>query len=321
MRIALLVYPDCVASTALGMFDILTHAQRLAPSGPADSARFSVELVAVGPEPVVTVGASRITCRTLLETCADADLILVPPLAGAPDAVLARHPALPGWLRAQHRRGATLSSSCTGVFWLAAAGLLDGREATTSWFSAEAFRARFPHVRLRADRLLVDGGSVITGGGTLAFANLCVYLIEKYLGKRLANQSANVFLVDKGKCSQLPYHRFAAPYAHDDPQIGQAQAYIEDRADAKLTVQEVASASAMSERSFIRRFKAATGHTPSEYIQLVKVEQAKGLLEEGSRSVKEISFGTGYDDLPYFRTLFKRHTGLTPVAYRRLFSF
>ena len=280
----------------------------------------SVGMVAVGPSREVIVQESLITCQTVLNTCPSADLILIPPMVGRTETVLAKHTDLFAWLREQHKRGATLSSSCTGVFLLAATGLLDGREATTSWFSADGFRAMFPRVQLRADRLLVDSGTLITGGSTLAFATLCIYLVEKQYGKRIANQCANVFLVDKGKQSQQPYYRFVVPKTHQDTQIGKAQTYIETHASDKLTVQEVSAACALSERSFIRRFKAATGRTPSEYIQLVKVEQAKLMLEEGGQSVKEISFGIGYDDLTYFRSLFKRHTGLTPVDYRRQFA-
>ena len=190
-----------------------------------------------------------------------------------------------------------------------------------SWFAAEAFRAHFPRVRVKDERLLIDNGRVVTSGASTSFINLCVYLIEKHYGPSLGNYCAKLFLVNKGAQSQRAYAIFSHQKTHQDEAIREAQDFIEDHITEKLTVRQVLKEVSLSERSFIRRFKSATGVAPLEYIQRTKVEYAKRQLEEESTSVKEISYSTGYADINYFRSTFKRYTGLTPLAYRRQYSF
>jgi transcriptional regulator GlxA family with amidase domain len=214
-----------------------------------------------------------------------------------------------------------LSSTCSGVFFLAATGYLDGQEATTSWFSASQFRKLFPQVKLMDEKIIVDNGKIVTGGATLSFQNLCIYLIEKYYGVEIGNYAAKMFLVDKGKHNQMTYSIFSDQKNHNDDTIADIQTFIEQNAAKKLIVSELAEKALLAERTFIRRFKTATGNTPSEYIQRVKIELAKKLLENDKSAIKEICYETGYEDQSYFRNVFKKYAGLTPVEYKRQFTF
>ncbi len=325
MNVLIPVFPESVPATYIGMMDMLNYAavfnQRLNPDYKG-APPFVVSLVNLGADKRVVHGPIGIDTHYTLENCpTDTDLIIVPAAVGYMPVLVKQYPQLVGWLKSEAERGVTLSSTCTGTFFIAATGLLDGKEVTTSWFAADDFRVSYPNIALHDEKLIVDNGHNITSGATLSYMNLAIYLIEKYHSKELASFCAKFFLVDKGKDSQLPYSIFNSQKQHHDQDILKAQQMIEQDTQERINITELSSAVAMSERSFLRRFKQATGNTPSEYIQRVKVEQAKALLESQSLSVKEIGFQIGYDDLSHFRQTFKRYTGLTPTDYKARFSF
>lgn len=282
---------------------------------------FSVKLVSLEADKAVTTNGFTITCDALLDATTSADLIIVPAITGDLPTLLAKHGLFIDWLKQHYERGAMLCSTCNGVFFLAATGFLDGQEATTSWFSSPAFRLMFPAVKLIDEKIIVDNGRTITGGATLSFQNLCIYLMEKYYGRQIGTFAAKLFLVEKGKSSQLTYAMFNAQKSHQDDEIRQIQTWIETKVAEKLVVSELSNRVALTERTFIRRFKNATGNTPSEYIQRVKVELAKELLEDNRLAVKEVCYEIGYEDQSYFRTIFKKYTGLTPADYKKQFTF
>jgi len=286
-----------------------------------DAQIFEVVLMSVGNEPSVVSCGFPITCSTSVSQNPKADIILLSAMVGDLPAILDQNKELINWLKVQHKKGVALVSTCTGSFFLAATGLLNGKEATTSWFSSHQFKTVFPEVILLDEKIIVDNGNIVTGGATLSFTNLRIYLIEKYFGKEMGSYCAKMFLVDKGKSSQQSYAVFTTQKIHQDTEIRQAQEWIEGMPKEKVVVSQIADRLAMSERNFIRRFKAATGNTPSEYIQRIKVEQARQWLEAGKENIKKISYKTGYEDLNHFRGIFKRYTGLTPVEYRKLFVF
>ncbi len=322
MNVVIPVFKDCVSGSVVGMMDLLVKSNVLQQQlGPERGRTFEVELMAVGESLTIDNNGFPITCHRRLSQNPPAGLVIVPASDGDLPLLLAQHAALIAWLQRQHAAGAVVCSTCTGAFFVAAAGLLDGQPATTSWFAVEAFRRLFPTVILHDERIIVDNGRVITGGATLSFQNLCVYLIERFYGKALSSYVAKLFLVEKGKSSQLTFAMFNGQKTHADTEILRIQEFIEKHATEKLVVTALSQQAAMAERTFIRRFKAATGNTPSEYIQRVKVESAKNRLEEDRESIKEIGYRTGYEDLNYFRDVFRKYTGLSPAEYRKQFSF
>ena len=324
MKVVIPVFNNSVSVTVVGIMEILQQSQYLYHQLYPDKGNlnlFDVQLMSTEDSKVVDNSGFLITCHTHISEVQGVDMIFIPGTHGDILSLLAQHTHLIGWIKMQYLRGATVCSTCTGAFFLAAAGILDGKEATTSWFAAEAFRKRFPQVKLCDEKMIVDYDRIISGGATTSFINLCVYLIEKYYGKQMGNYCAKNFMVDKGKLTQKSYTIFSKHKNHQDAETIQAQEFIESKLEEKVTVARVCEQVMMSERSFVRRFKSATGNLPLEYIQRVKVEYAKQLLEEGDNSIKEISYNTGYEDINHFRSIFKRYTGVTPSAYKRMYSF
>jgi len=249
------------------------------------------------------------------------DLIIVPSIDEELDSSLRKNQPYVDWVRESFRRGAHVSSLCTGAFVLGAAGVLDGRRATTHWFFASEFRRRFPRVDLQEQRMVVDEGDIVTCGGATTFLNLVLYLIEKYFSHDLAVHASKIFLIDMDRSSQLPFRVQSFSASHGDGPVAEIQAFLSEHFNQQLALEAVARRAGMSVRNFSRRFKDATGEAFSTYLQKVRVENAKRLLETTHSSASEIMYRVGYNDERSFRRLFKQQTGLAPKHYRNKFKF
>jgi transcriptional regulator GlxA family with amidase domain len=224
------------------------------------------------------------------------------------------------WLRTRHSEGALLCSVCVGAFILAETGLLAGRPATTHWALREAFTARFPDVALDTDRLLVDDGDIVTAGGLMAWVDLGLHLVERFLGPVTTLATARYFLIDPGGREQRFYQTFAPTLTHGDASILRAQHHLQAKSAAKVTVPEMAARAGLGERTFQRRFQRATGLKPTEYLQHVRVAKSRVLLERSVDAVDAIAWSVGYEDSGAFRKIFFRVMGLSPAEYRRRFG-
>jgi transcriptional regulator GlxA family with amidase domain len=207
-------------------------------------------------------------------------------------------------------------SACTGAFALAEAGLLDGRAATTHWAFQGLLAQRCPRVRLAPHAVIVDQGRIVTAGGATSFVNLVLFLVERLLGQDVARAASRMFLVDPNKAPQGAYAMFSTQKTHGDEQILRAQVIVEGELAQAPAVEELARRVALSPRTFVRRFRSATGNTPRDYIQRVRVEAAKRALERGDDTVGRVAASVGYGDVVAFRKVFVRLTGLTPAEYR-----
>lgn len=224
------------------------------------------------------------------------------------------------WLLDRHAHGAVLASNCAGAFALAATGLLARRPATTHWFFAEAFRTRFPDVRLEIDRMVIDDGDIVTAGGLMAWTDLGLRIVERLLGPSVMMETARFLLIDPSGREQKNYASFAPKLTHGDEAVLKVQHWLQTRGPGAIAVAEMAGEAGMEERTFQRRFKAATGMTPVEYVQHLRVGKARELLEFTKRTVEQIAWSVGYEDAAAFRKLFHRTTGLSPHEYRQRFS-
>lgn len=224
------------------------------------------------------------------------------------------------WLLDRHAQGAVLASNCGGAFALAATGLLAGRPATTHWYFAEEFRARFPDVRMEADRMVVDDGDIVTAGGLMAWTDLGLRIVERLLGPTVMMETARFLLIDPSGREQKNYASFAPKLSHGDEAILKVQHWLQARGAGPVSVAEMAGEAGMEERTFQRRFKGATGMTPVEYVQHLRVGKARELLEFTKRTVDQIAWSVGYEDAAAFRKLFHRLIGLSPNEYRQRFS-
>lgn len=246
------------------------------------------------------------------------DLIIIPSISHPKgfSHLIADNSELIEWIKKQYKEGAEIASICTGAFLLAATGLLNNKTCSTHWQAENEFRALFPNIDLQTDRLLIAGQGIYTNGGAFSFLNLVLLLVEKHFDRQTAIYCSKVFQIDFSRDLQSPFAIFQPQRNHDDELISRAQSYIEQNIREKISFEELASKLAVSRRNFDRRFIKATGITPVEYMQRVKIEFAKSLLERGRKSVFEIMYEVGYNDERAFKDLFKKKTGLSPSDYK-----
>ena len=248
------------------------------------------------------------------------DLVVVPGLDDDLVPSFTRNRSWVPWIAKWHAAGARIATSCTGAFLAADAGVLDGKEATTHWIAADAFRRHFPRVLLAPERMIVDAGDVISSGGATTFLTLVIYLTERYGSHDRAVLAAKVMLVDGERRSQLPYVALGPARDHADQLIHRVQSFMEAHLAAGVSVEELAAHASVSTRTLNRRFKAATGQTPRGYLQQVRIQAAKRLLETTTDPVDELRARVGYGDPTAFRRAFTQATGLGPRQYRQKYG-
>jgi len=224
------------------------------------------------------------------------------------------------WIKKQHKAGAEVASICSGAFMLASSGLLDGRKCSTHWVHADAFRKQFPQVDLQADQLITDEKGIYTNGGAYSFLNLMVFLVEKYYDRQTAIYCSKIFQIEMDRNSQSAFAIFTGQKLHGDEMVEKAQTYIESKLHEKISIEELSSRYAIGRRNFDRRFIKATGNTPVEYAQRVKIESAKKALETSRKTVNEVMYEVGYSDVKAFREVFRKITGMSPLDYRSKYN-
>jgi transcriptional regulator GlxA family with amidase domain len=281
---------------------------------------FKTELVGLAGETCQTNGLFTVNPTKLIHQVKKTDLIIIPAIHGDQEKAYSDNLEFVPWIRKQYKNGAEIASLCVGAFFLAATGLLDGKQCATHWIHAANFKKQFPGVHLVDDKILTDDKGIYTSGGAYSYLNLLLYLIEKYTGREMAILISKTFMIDIDKSSQSPFIIFQGQREHEDLPVRKAQEFIEKNFSKKLSVEFLASKFALSRRSLERRFKKATSNTISEYIQRVKIEAAKKELETGGKNVNEVMYLVGYNDTKAFRNTFKKFTGLSPVKYRGRFQ-
>ncbi len=281
---------------------------------------FEVQLVGISKEASQRNGSFKITPDVLMKDLKKTDLIIIPAIHGDQEKVMEQNKDFVPWIIQQYKAGAEIVSFCIATFFLAGTGLLNGKQCATHWGYANKFKKMFPDAKLVDDKIMTEDDGIYTSGGAYSFLNLNLYLVEKFAGRDMAILISKAFMIDIDRYSQSPFIIFQGQKAHEDETVKKAQAYIEDNFKEKITVDELAHEVALGRRSLERRFKHATSNTVTEYIQRVKVEAAKKSLESTSENVNEVMYNVGYADAKAFRTIFKRITGLSPVAYRNKYN-
>lgn len=281
---------------------------------------FNVQLVGLSRECPQRNGMFSIAPDCLIEEVKKTDLIIIPAMHGDLGSAIELNKAFMPWLVAQYKAGAEVAAFCIGTFFLAATGLLNGKQAATHWVAANEFRQMFPEVTLVDDKIMTEEDGIYTSGGAYSFLNLLLYLVEKYAGRQMAILISKAFMIDIDKVSQSPFIMFKGQKSHADEPIKNAQEFIETNFQEKITVDQLAHMFALGRRNMERRFKKATSNTVIEYVQRVKVEAAKKQLEEGQKNINEVMYEVGYSDAKAFRTTFKKITGLSPVEYKNKYN-
>jgi transcriptional regulator GlxA family with amidase domain len=319
--ITIVAVDTSVASTFTGPMDVFVLSGVLwnGISGVSPDPDFTVRLVTKDGRPVKCLNGIALTPNGSMHDVDKTDLVMVSAITGDISKALEANREVIPWLKNMHGKGAWIASVCTGAFILAETGLLDGKTATTHWGFVRQFRKRYPRVKCRHDALITDEGDLFCSGGSNSCIDLSLYLVEKFCDRATAIRCAKAMVYDLGRSSQAPYAVLTARRTHRDSRIHDAQNWIEEHYADRLSIPVLAEKAAMSERTFQRRFRGATGETPSAFLQKVRIEAARDLLETGDKSFEEITYAVGYEDPGSFRKVFLKQTGLRPRAYQRLY--
>ena len=320
MKQVTVLVPDCHVNlnSVAGAYEILSRANQFW-QGAGNRSRLVVQVAGNVPEVKMEDGYFTIH-PAALSKIERTDLIIIPSIFADYGKAIDKNKDLIEWIHQQYEGGAEIASMCSGAFLLAATGLLDGRTCSTHWTAVDEFKRMFPNVKIAGDKVITAEYGIYTNGGGYSFLNLMLYLVEQIFDRPTAVFCSKIFQIDIERTTQSQYTIFHVQKGHGDELINRAQTYIESNINAKISFEELASLLAISRRNFDRRFVKATGNTPVEYLQRVKVEAAKKELEKGAKAIFEIMTDVGYADDKAFREVFRKVTGLSPLDYRNKYS-
>ncbi len=323
LRVDLLALPEATASVLYGLYDLFVSAGRdwrVLMEGGEPEPLFDVRVVVAGGQPLRMANGVPVVPDDGLGGIPD--LLCIPEVLLAPGLpVRGRFDAETAWLQRCRRAHTVLATACSGAILLAEAGLLRGKEATTHWLFCETLAA-YPEVRVHPRRVLVetDGGRIVMAGGGTSWQDLALYLVARFGCVDEAMHLAKLNLIDWHDVGQQPFAVLARSRQVNDAIIGRCQTWIAGNYRIHSPVSTMLELSGLSERNFTRRFRAATGLSPMEYVHTLRLEEAKQLLEVSTQSVETVAWEIGYEDASFFGRLFRRRVGLTPAQYRRRFG-
>ncbi len=281
---------------------------------------FTIRLAGISKEVEFSDGLFTVKPHTTIDTITKTDLIIIPSLNHNYQKSLKGNRILIEWLTQQYKNGAEIATICSGAFLLASTGLLDGKKCSTHWSVADSFRTMFPKVNLQTDKLITEENGIYTNGGAYSFLNLMLHLVEKYYNRQTAIYCSKVFQIEMDRNSQSAFTIFTGQKSQGDEVVIKAQAYIESKLHEKISVEQLSSKLSVGRRNFDRRFIKATGNTPGEYAQRVKIEFAKKTIETSRKTINEVMYEVGYSDVKAFREVFKRITGMSPLEYKQRYN-
>jgi transcriptional regulator GlxA family with amidase domain len=313
-RVVILAFPGVQPLDVVGPAEVFSGAAILARGA------YTVEVVAGEREPLrAPSGYGIVPAKTIAACRGPIDTLIVAGGFGVGEAL--EDASLVGWVRAAARRSRRVTSVCSGALLLAAAGLLDGRRATTHWASCEELARRHPGVDVDPKPIFVRDGDVWTSAGVTAGIDLALALVEDDLGPEVPREVARwlvVFLQRPGGQAQFSSHLASAPAARAP--LRELQAWMADNLDEDLRVEALADRAAMSPRNFARAFRRETGLTPAAYVEALRVEAARQRLERGSEPVDLVAARAGFGTPETMRRAFARRVGVAPAEYRARFK-
>ncbi|HEX6999830.1 MAG TPA: helix-turn-helix domain-containing protein [Gammaproteobacteria bacterium] len=324
--VAIVAVRETAGAALYGLVDVLCATGRIWQNLVNDAplpARFRVRIVSAQAEPFTCVPGIPVTPHAAVDDDPAARIVILPELRLGPDEPLqGRYPAVIEWIKRRYEAGAALYSACSGSVMLAEAGLLDGRAATSHWGYRDLFARWYPQVRFDPQPNLVFAEPrrrIVTAAGATSWHDLAIHIVSRHVSPAEAMRIAKVYLLKWHGEGQLPYAALVRNVPHSDAVVQTCERWLARHFREDNVVARVVAVAKIPERTLKRRFKAATGCTPMEYVQNLRVEEAKRLLETGGLAVDEISYAVGYEDASFFRRVFRRCTGLAPSEYRRLF--
>lgn len=321
-NVTILGFNQAYASAITGALDLFALAgvtwQRMQGLNP--SPFFNVQIATLKKQPVLCINQLEIRSHIAIEDVQQTDLLLIPTIGGSLLNVIAQNRALLPHIKKHFDLGADIASNCSGAFFLAEAGLLNGKEATTHWGYAELFKKRYPEVKLCAEKLITSQQNIYCSGGGMAWFDLTLLLIERYCGHDVATTTAKAHVIDLSRGEQAAYASIRTKKYHQDPEVLFVQEWLEANYVKSIQISQLAPLVNLTSRTLNRRFKQATEQNLLEYLQILRIEAAKKFLEKSNDNVQRIVTNVGYDDLSSFTRLFKKHTGLSPSQYAKKFK-
>jgi transcriptional regulator GlxA family with amidase domain len=281
---------------------------------------YNIEVVGLTTSTKLSSGLYTICSDKTINQVKKTDVIVLPLLCGNFERAIQENKAYSDWLITQYHAGAEIVCLCVGSFYLASTGLLDNKKCAVHWATQNEFKEMFPSVEVVEGTILTDENGIYTCGGGYSYLNLLLYIFEKHLGKEISILASKMFEIDIARKSQNPFVIFIGQKRHGDEVVLKAQEWIENNPSATYTIDEICSKFNVGRRTFERRFKKCTSNSIAEYIQRVKVEFVKKHLEAGRKTVNEIVYDIGYNDIDAFRKLFKKITDLSPTEYRKKYA-
>lgn len=316
-HITLVALPSSLATSISLPLEILNGANEQARILDRHKPRLQIDVVSERPGPVVTAGGLTVVATARPETIEQTDLLILPSLWRNPLSVIKKHRYLCSWLQHLARQHTRLCAVGTSSYFLAEAGLLDGKAATTHWYYVDQFRKRYPRVELKPQYLITQANNLYCVGSVNSIADLMVHFIEQFYGQRIARQVEAQFSPEIRR--PFEEHAYADPvsHPHQDEVIIEAQEWLRENHQQAVSIRGLASKLGLSMRSFDRRFKSAVGMSASGYLQNQRLHTARGLLRTSNLSINEVALQSGYPNTSYFCATFKKAMGQTPLAYRK----
>lgn len=306
-------------SSIVGAYKILSRANEYRQQNGKEQL-FKIELAGISDEVDFYDGLFTVKPHIHISAIKKTDLVIIPSLNHNYEKAMQGNQSLINWIAKQYKQGAEIASVCTGAYLLASTGLLDGKICSTHWAVAENFRNTFPKVNLKTDKLITDENGIYTNGGAYSFLNLMLYLVEKNFDRETAIYCSKVFQIEMDRQSQSGFVIFKGQKLHGDEMVKEAQSYIENNLQEKISVEQLSSRFFVGRRNFDRRFIKATGNTPVEYLQRAKIESAKRAFETSHKTINEVMYDVGYSDVKAFRDVFRKITGMSPLEYRNKYN-
>ena len=319
ISIGILIYPGAQLSAIYGLMDLFSSANHIAmEKAPQKKKPLNISRWEIAPDlkQVEEILALSDPDRDRLDRL---NVIIIPPNLNSQGEEEPER-AIIEWLKSQHQSGAVVCSICTAVFILARTGLLTGRPVTTHWALKDKLADKFPDICVQTDKMVIEDGDIITAGGVTAWIDLGLCLIERFLSPSIMLEVARFFLVDPNSREQSFYSKFAPKFYHGDADILKVQHWLQHNYNKSILIADLASIAVLNQRTFLRRFKKATGMKPIEYLQALRISKTREMLEFSQTSFSEISWKVGYEDPNALRKIFQRLVGLQPGEYRRRFN-
>ena len=327
LNVAILALPEVTGSTLHGMFDLFASAGRdwaYLTSGRIGKGAARPYIVARTAEPIAAYNGVTITPHYALGDCPPPDILCVSDFFIPPqESCAGKFQSEVAWIQSCYHAGTVVAAACSGSLLLAEAGILDDQDATTHWGYCEAMARAYPRVRVRSGRTLVVSGSdqrIFMSGGGSSFQDLALFLIARFISVSAAVEVAKVYLLDWHDAGTMPYAGLVTGKQSTDAQIAKCQEWLADNYRQGTPVATMVEMSGLPERSFNRRFFRATGQSPMDYVQSLRLEEAKQMLETTDLSIEALANEIGYEDPSSFSRLFRRKTGATPAQYRKRFA-